>query len=53
MNIDYRAVADVTSLGVVAATIIGWLPSIAALLSIVWLCIQIYDWWKHRNDEPK
>lgn len=30
------------SLGATVATVAGWLPSIAALLSIVWLGLQIW-----------
>ena len=36
-TLDAAAVANVV------ATIVGWLPAIAALLSIIWLGIQIYD----------
>ena len=39
---------DVASVANVIATIIGWLPAIAALLSIVWLGIQIYDRFKKK-----
>ena len=34
------AVSGVTVLG----TIMKFLPAIAALLSIVWYCIRIYEW---------
>lgn len=30
--------------GTTAATIAGWLPSIASLVAIVWGSIQIYSW---------
>lgn len=36
-----KTAADVLSIGVVVATIAQLLPSIAALLSVIWLCIQI------------
>lgn len=29
------------SLAVTAATLVGFLPSVAAVLSIIWMCIQI------------
>ena len=35
--------SDLAAVGTVAATIVGWLPSIAGLLSVVWFCIQIYE----------
>ena len=52
-----KVAADVASVGTVIATIAGWLPPIAALLSIVWLSMQIYGWivnkkWRPPN-EPK
>lgn len=34
---------DAISLGTVIATLAGWLPPLAALLSIIWLSIQIWD----------
>jgi hypothetical protein len=34
---------DLLSLSTVLATIIGWLPSVAALLSIIWTAIRIYE----------
>lgn len=34
---------DVTSAYVVAFTLVGWLPSIAALFSIIWCIIQISE----------
>ncbi len=34
---------DVMSIGTIFATIAGWLPAIAAALSIVWTVIRIYE----------
>ena len=34
---------DLLSLGVVLATIAEWLPSVAALLTIVWTLIRIWE----------
>lgn len=34
---------DALSIGVAVATLIQWLPSIAALLTIVWTSIRIYE----------
>ena len=36
-------VADTLSVSVALATFIGWLPSIASLLSIIWMAIRIYE----------
>jgi hypothetical protein len=37
------------SIGATVATIAGWLPSVAALLSIVWLGLQIFVFFKNKN----
>jgi len=34
---------DGVSIGTVVATFLGWLPHIAAILSIVWMAIRIYE----------
>lgn len=38
-----KHVGDALSLSVVLATIAAWLPAIAALFSIVWTVIRIYE----------
>ena len=38
-----KHVLDAASIGVAVATVISWLPSVAALLSIVWSAIRIYE----------
>lgn len=38
-----KHVIDAASIGVAFATLVSWLPSIAALLSIVWSAIRIYE----------
>jgi hypothetical protein len=35
--------------GTAVATIAGWLPPIAALVSIVWGSLQIYSWFEKRK----
>ena len=34
---------DALSIGGVIATLAGWLPAIAAALSIIWTAIRIYE----------
>jgi len=34
---------DVIAVGSIVGTIVGWLPTIAAVLSIIWFCIQISE----------
>ena len=38
-----KHVVDAISIGGILATLAGWLPAIAALLSIVWTLIRIYE----------
>lgn len=38
-----KTVIDVASVSAIVATLAGWLPAIAALLSIVWTAIRIYE----------
>lgn len=39
-----KTIIDGVSIGTAIATLAGWLPNLAALLSIVWLGMQMYDW---------
>ena len=47
--------SDLAAVGTVGATIMGWLPAVAAVFSIVWLALQIWsdktvqDWLKRRR----
>ena len=36
-----KTVVDGLSIGVVASTIIGWLPAIASAVTIIWMLIRI------------
>ena len=38
-----KAAGDVVSLTVVVGTLANWLPAVAALISIVWGVIRIYE----------
>jgi hypothetical protein len=38
-----KQVIDAISIGGVIATIAGWLPALAALFSIIWTLIRIYE----------
>jgi hypothetical protein len=39
-----KHVLDTVSGVTVLATVMKFLPAIAALLSIIWYCIRIYEW---------
>lgn len=38
-----KQATDVVAVGTVAATLFGWLPALAAGLTIIWTCIRIYE----------
>ena len=48
-----RIIGDITSISVVVATMASWLPPIAAMLSIVWLSMQIFDWTMNKIKRAK
>jgi hypothetical protein len=43
MTEQSKLIVDLSSLMVVGATIIEWLPAVAALFSIVWTCVRLYE----------
>ncbi len=52
-----RALGDVTSVGILLGTLAQALPAIAALLTIVWTSIRIYEsrtvqLWLRKEDQP-
>jgi chromate transport protein ChrA len=38
-----KHVGDITAVGVTVATVVQWLPAAAALLTIIWTAIRIYE----------
>jgi peptidoglycan biosynthesis protein MviN/MurJ (putative lipid II flippase) len=38
-----KTTADIISVGVTVGTVLSWLPHIAALLTILWTAIRIYE----------
>ncbi len=46
---------DVAAVSIAGATIMGWLPNIAAVLSVVYLCLQIATSirnWRRQRSRP-
>jgi hypothetical protein len=43
MNAHLKHAIDSASIVTVLGTLAGWLPSIAALLTIVWTALRIYE----------
>ena len=44
-----KVVADVGVMGTAVATVTGWLPPLAALLTCVWLGLQISQWVRQKR----
>jgi hypothetical protein len=38
-----KPAGDILSIGVVLATLASWLPAIAAIFTIIWTAIRIYE----------
>jgi hypothetical protein len=43
MNEHAKNAIDVASFGTAVATVAGWLPAVAAIFTIVWTGIRIYE----------
>ena len=43
MTENSKVVVDVSSFTVVGMTLMEWLPAIAAIFSIIWTCIRLYE----------
>lgn len=46
-----KVVGDFTAGGVTIAALVGWLPSIAAVVSIVYGCLRIWEWFERRRKQ--
>lgn len=46
MTLDDLAIetTDAVSIGVVIGTLANWLPHVAALFSLIWTAIRVYEW---------
>jgi hypothetical protein len=47
---DQKNIGDAISIATVIGTIVDWLPAGAALLSIIWTAIRIWDWWEAKRE---
>mgnify|MGYP003111833454 FL=1 len=43
MTDETKQVADVAAGGVTISAVMAWIPEATALLSLVWVCIRIYE----------
>lgn len=40
---EVKTGVDVASLSLVGASLLEWIPAVSALVSLVWVCIRIYE----------
>lgn len=50
---NYKHFSDGLSAAVIVTTLAGWLPAVAALMSIVWTGLRIYEWIEKRRAKKK
>lgn len=48
MTEDFKNLADAGMTTTAFGSVLGYLPEIAACLSILWACIRIYEWMRVR-----
>ncbi len=53
MHDQAKQAADAVSLAVAFGTVLKYLPAIAALFSIVWTGLRIYDWFAERKQKGR
>lgn len=53
MTITHKDAMDTFSMATAGATIVGWLPAIAAAFSIIWTVLRIYDWIQARRNKRR
>jgi len=52
-----KTVVDIASVGIVGGSLLGWLPATAAVLTIIWTSIRIYETqtvqgWLNKQQTP-
>lgn len=47
-----KTTVDVLAGSVALASLVKWLPPLAALLTVFWTCLRIYDWFEGRFRKP-
>jgi hypothetical protein len=46
-----KDVGDVSSVGIAGGALMGFLPELAALASIVWVAVRVYDYFRFERPE--
>ena len=49
MSAQVQKVGDAASLATAVGALAGWLPPLAALFTIIWTGLQIYNWCEDRE----
>jgi hypothetical protein len=53
MTDQVRHGLDAAAAATAFSSLVGWLPSVASLLSVIWLLIQIFEWARKKRDGGK
>lgn len=48
-----KIVLDTSAVATAWGAVMGWLPALASLFSILWLGLQMYSWFEKRHQERK
>ena len=48
LNQPAKQILDGLSVSAVVATLLQWLPPLAAVLTIIWTSLRIYEWIENR-----
>lgn len=48
-----KIVLDASAVATAGASLLGWLPAVSALFSILWLALQMYGWFEQRRERRK
>lgn len=50
-----KHVADVAAMGITIGVLAEWLPTVAALLTVVWTLTRLYEYvrWLYRGRKPE
>ena len=46
---QYKVVGDVTAGVITVASLMAWITPLAALASLVYACLRIYEWFEKRR----
>jgi len=47
----FKPIIDLSAWSIIGATMVQWLPPIAAIIAIAWHITQFYDRWKKKKKD--